>query len=83
MIIKRDDIGLMYGKGFSIVIANDNEREKVFAEICYDGEEWAEIFQEDEKPVIVFFPPLHGKYWEFPLDEALGAIEDAKKRLLG
>jgi len=33
-------------------------------------------------PLIVFFPPLQGKYWEFPLDEALETIAEAKKSLL-
>lgn len=67
---------------FSIKIASDTSREKVFAEIYYNNEEWAEISQEEENPVIAFFSPLHGKYWEFPLHEALGAIEEAKKSLL-
>lgn len=52
---------------FSIKIASDTERENIFAEIYYNEEEWAEISQEGEKPLIAFFPPLQGKYWEFPL----------------
>lgn len=67
---------------FSIKIASDTNREKVFAEIYYNEEEWAEISQEGEKPLIVFFPPLQGKYWEFPLDEALETIEEARKMLI-
>ena len=72
----------MTEKKFSIKIASDTSREKVFAEIYYNSEEWAEISQEKENPLITFFPPLHEKYWEFPLDEALKAIEEAKKSLL-
>lgn len=71
----------MSEKKFSIKIASDTNREKVFAEIYYNGEEWAEISQEEEKPSIAFFPPLQGKYWEFPLNDALEAIEKAKKAL--
>jgi len=72
----------MAKKKFSIKIASDTSRKKVFAEIYYNEEEWAEISQEEEKPLIAFFPPLHQKYWEFPLDEALEVIEEAKKNLL-
>lgn len=72
----------MTRKKFSIKIASDTDRENVFAEIYYNEEEWAEISQEGEQPLIVFFPPLQGKYWEFPLEEALEAIAEAKKRLL-
>ena len=67
---------------FSFKIASDRSREKVFAEIYFNNEEWVEISQEEEKPLIAFFPPLHGKYWEYPLDEALETIEEAKKSLL-
>ncbi len=69
-------------KKFSIKIASDASREKVFAEIYYNEEEWAEISQEEEKPLIACFPPIHGKYWEFPLDEVLEVIDEAKKGLL-
>ncbi len=69
-------------KKFSIRIASDTSREKVFAEIYYNNEEWAEISQEEENPVVVFSPPLRGKYWEFSLEEALAALEKAKEELL-
>lgn len=72
----------MIKKKFSIKIANDTNREKVFAEIYYNEEQWAEISQEESLPLITLFPPLREKYWEFPLDEALEAIEEAKKNLL-
>ncbi len=69
-------------EGFSIVIAND-DREKVFAEIYFNGEQWAEISQEDKKPVITLFAPLKGDRLDFFLDEFLDVIEKAKKKLLG
>lgn len=67
---------------FSIVIANDSVREKVFAEIYYNNEQWAEISQEEKEPIVIFFPPLNAKYWEFPFEEAMKALEQAKKSLL-
>jgi len=72
----------MNEKTFSIKIVSDTSREKVFAEIYYDNEEWAEISQEEETPIIAFFPPLHKKTWEFLLNEALETLQKAKERLL-
>ncbi|NGX58956.1 MAG: hypothetical protein KR126chlam3_00098 [Chlamydiae bacterium] len=69
-------------KKFSIRIASDTSREKVFAEIYYDNDQWAEISQEKEKPVVIFFSPAKEKYWEFPLEEALATLEKAKEELL-
>ena len=67
---------------FSIKIANDTVREKVFAEISYNEEEWAEISQEGEHPLLTIFPPLQGKYWEFPLDEAIQTLKWVKDELI-
>lgn len=72
----------MNEKKFSIKIANDSDREHVFAEIYYNEEEWAEISLEGDSPLIAIFPPLKGKYWEFPLEDALEVIEEAKNELL-
>ena len=71
----------MNKKKFSIKIAGDTSREKVFAEIYYNDDEWAEISQEEDKPLITIFPPTNKDCWEFPLHEALEAIEEAKKSL--
>jgi len=67
---------------FSFRIASDTSREKVFAEIYFNNEEWAEISQEGEEPVVIFLSPSNAKYWEFPLGEALEALQQAKKSLL-
>lgn len=71
----------MSNKKFSIKIVSDTSREKVFAEIYYNNEEWAEITQEGERPLITIFPPLYEKCWEFSLDEVLEVIEEAKENL--
>lgn len=67
---------------FRITIASLPDRENLVAEITYDGIEWAEISQETAQMVVQFYPHPHRKIWEFPIDEALSALEDAKKRLL-
>lgn len=73
----------MNTKKFSIRIASVSDREKLIAEIYYDNDQWAEISQEEEIPLVAFFSPSSGKYWEFPLEEALEALEQAKRKLLG
>ena len=70
-------------KKFSIRIASVSNREKLIAEIYYDNDQWAEISQEEEMPLVSFFSPSGGKYWEFSLEEALEALELAKRKLLG
>lgn len=74
-------------KNFTIKIASVPDREEVVAEIYYDHEQWVEISQEDvpDGPLTIqFYAPFDNKpYWEFPLDEAMKALEQAKKRLLG
>ena len=72
----------MNRKRFSFRIASDTSKEKVFAEVFYDDDQWAEISQEGEEPVVIFLSPSNAKYWEFPLGEALEALQQAKKSLL-
>lgn len=73
----------MNNNNFSIKIASDTDKEKVFAEIYYQNNQWAEISQEGESPIITLFSPIYGEHWEFPLQDAIEAINQAKKRLLG
>lgn len=72
----------MNRKRFSFRIASDTNKEKVFAEVFYDDDQWAEISQEEEEPVVIFLSPSNAKYWEFPLGEALEVLQQAKKSLL-
>lgn len=69
-------------KRFSFRIASDTSKEKVFIEVFYDDDQLAEISQEGEEPMLILFPPSHTKYWEFPLKEALEALQKAKRTLL-
>ena len=73
----------MFLRDFYIVVASLPDREDLVAEICYKGHQWAEISRETgEKMIAQFYSHPQQKYWEFPLDEALGALEQAKKKLL-
>ncbi|MCI0382221.1 MAG: hypothetical protein L0207_04120 [Chlamydiae bacterium] len=67
---------------FRITIASLPDREHLVAEIIYEGVQWAEISQETDELVIQFYSHPRQKYWEFSFDEALEALEIAKKKLL-
>lgn len=71
----------MHEKRFSFRIASDTSKEKVFAEVFYDDDQWAEISQEEKEPIVIFFSPSNAKCWEFPLEEALEVLQKAKKSL--
>lgn len=68
---------------FLFRVASDTNKEKVFIEVFYNGDQFAEISQEGEELMLILLPPSHTKYWEFPLKEALEALQQAKKSLLG
>ena len=68
---------------FRITVASLPDREHLVAEILYEGIQWAEISQETGELIIQFYSHPRQKYWEFPIDEALKVLEQAKKKLLG
>jgi hypothetical protein len=67
---------------FYISIASLPDRKQLVAEICYQGFQWVEIAQETNTLTIQFYTHPQKDYWEFPLDNALNILEQAKKRLL-
>jgi hypothetical protein len=68
----------------SIVIANDNDREHVFAELYNEADEqWAEILQESDSLTITIFPNPNGNFWTFDVNDVVEIIQQAKFKLLG
>jgi hypothetical protein len=67
---------------FRITIASLPDRERLVAEILYDGVQWAEISQETDEVAIQFYSHPRKKYWEFTYDEAIQVLEKAKNKLL-
>ncbi len=67
---------------FDVIIASLPDRERVVAEICYDNELWIELSQETDELIVQCYPSQKNAYWEFPLNEALEVLEQAKLRLL-
>ena len=69
-----------------IVIANDTERENLFAEVHAEGQVWAEVIYDDSKGryVLTLFsqPQSDGSWRALELDAALDALIQAKARLI-
>lgn len=67
---------------FEIIIASDPDRDELIAELYYRGNQWVEISHETNEMLIEFYPHPSEGYWEFPLNEALNALEKAKQRMI-
>jgi len=67
---------------FEIMIATLPHRERPVAEIYYNNMYWVQISQETDDLVIHFYSHPTEKCWEFEFDEALKAIDKAKRKLL-
>ena len=72
----------MFMEKFQITVASLPDREQLVAEIFYEGVQWVEISQETNEFIIQFYSHPMKKYWEFSFEEALKALELAKKRLV-
>ncbi len=64
-----------------IQIASDEDHEKVYAEIYFEGEEMAVITQEEEIRISIF-PHSSGKPWQLNFDQLLEILSQAKKHLV-
>ena len=69
-------------KDFEIAIASLPDRENLVAEIYYKKVGWVEISAEiPHKYVVAFCNCDEGSYWEFPFDEAMDVLQQAKDML--
>ena len=59
------------------------DREKLAAEIMCDDEQWAEVHQEKKELSLEVYPRQDGQPWRLSYDEALAALQAAKRRLNG
>ncbi len=66
-----------------IDIASPPDREKLVAMVSYGSEQWAEINQESGSLTLELYPRRDGQPWEFSYDEAMAALERARRRLVG
>lgn len=73
---------MLENNDFQITIASLPDREHLVAEVLYKGVQWAEISQETEEIVVQLYPHPRQHYWEFPYDDAVAALQQAKQKLV-
>jgi hypothetical protein len=59
------------------------DREKLVADIMFENEQWAELNQEQKELQVEFYARQSGEPWVFNFNDALDALERARKKLLG
>jgi hypothetical protein len=69
-------------KKMQIDIASPPDRKKLVAMLSYGSEQWAEISQETEQLTLELYPRPDGQPWEFSYDEAITALQQARRRLV-
>ena len=67
---------------FKITVGSLPDRENLVAEIYYKNKGWVEISAETPNEFIIAFCNCDKEnYWEFPFDEAMEVLQEAKNRL--
>jgi hypothetical protein len=66
-----------------ICISSPPDREKLVAEIIFGDRQWAEINQEREALEVESYPRADGEPWRIDHQDALEALHEAKRRLMG
>lgn len=66
-----------------VAIADSPDREKTYAELSCDGEEWGIVSDEEGPLVLEIYPKANGETWSLDYEEALRALQYAKRRLSG
>ena len=72
----------MKHKGWKTIIGDVPDKENPVADVYHENGHVFQIFKEDNTPYIVRFGNnQEGNYWEFPYDEAMEVLEEAKNHL--
>ena len=72
----------MSKEDFRTVIADMPDKEEPVAEIHYKNEFWVDISYEGHDDFMIqFYNKSDGNYWEFPYDEAMEVLAEAKEHL--
>ena len=66
-----------------ICISSPPDREKLVAEIIFEDVQWAEINQEKDVLEIEFYPRPDGQFWRISFVDAITALDEARRRLIG
>ncbi|HEV3257326.1 MAG TPA: hypothetical protein VG013_10635 [Gemmataceae bacterium] len=66
-----------------VEIASPPDRDKLVAPIMFADQQWAEVNQEKERLQLEIYPRRDGQPWLFDFEEAVQALLEARRRLLG
>jgi hypothetical protein len=66
-----------------VAIADSPDREKTYAELSCDGEEWGIVSDEGGPLVLEIYPRADGERWILDYEDAVCALQYAKRRLSG
>ena len=66
-----------------ICISSPPDREKLVAEIFFGNAQWAEINQERNVLEVEFYPRPDAEPWRIDYQDAIEALDEAKKKLVG
>lgn len=72
----------MRGK-VQVAIVDSPDMEKTYAELTCDGEEWGIVSDEEGPLVLEIYAKANGETWTLDYEEALRALQYAKRRLSG
>lgn len=71
------------GGKVQVMIASAPDREKTYAELSCDGEEWGIVSDEEGPLVLELYPKPSGQAWILDYEDALRALQYAQRRLSG
>ena len=66
-----------------ICISSPPDREKLVAEIFFGDTQWAEINQERDALEVEIYPRPDGEAWRIDYQDAINALDEANRRLVG
>ena len=72
----------MSKEDYRIVIADMPDKEEPVAEVYYKNKFWVEVSYEDHGYFVTkFYNQNSENYWEFPYEEAMEVLQEAKRKL--
>ncbi|REK07874.1 MAG: hypothetical protein DWQ37_20945 [Planctomycetota bacterium] len=64
-------------------LASPPDRKRLVAQIMVGNEQWAELNQEQRDLELEFYTRSDGRPWVLSFDDAVGALNLARQRLIG
>lgn len=73
---------VLYKEKYTFIVCDVPDKEELVCQVFYKNKFWVEISAETPNNfVIQFYNKEDGNYWEFPYEEAMEVLQEAKSRL--